>query len=81
MQLLMEKGSAFFQNMSGDQMCALFLVIIAVWIGHSVVQKGLSTLCTVFGVLAALYFVAPDLYAIAIRFLMKGLQMVSSGIQ
>lgn len=63
---LLNRLTEFLSNLSLDQYAALVLVIVAVVVALSAAKKVLSAVCSAVGVLAALYFVQPELYQKAI---------------
>lgn len=56
-------------SLSTDQYVAIFIAIIAITLALNAIKKGLSIVFTVIGVLAAIYFVYPDLYYKIFEFL------------
>lgn len=64
---LFNKLSTFIAGLGLDQYAALVLVIVAVVVALSVAKKVLSAVCSAVGLLAALYFVQPELYQKAIH--------------
>lgn len=54
---------AFFADINGDQMVALVIAVLGVWLALTLLKKFASVVCSVVAFFAALYFVAPELYA------------------
>lgn len=63
-------------SLSVDQYVAIFIAVLAISLGLKVLKEGLSILCTVVGILAVLYFFAPDLYFQVFNFLGQLWQLV-----
>ncbi|WP_191398477.1 hypothetical protein [Flavonifractor sp. An306] len=71
MSELFESIKAALSSLSINQLVAIFIAAIAISLGVKMLKEGLSTLFTVIGILAALYFFAPDLYYHACDFLIQ----------
>lgn len=64
-----ESVKTALSSLSTDQYVAIFIAVIAISLGLKVLKEGLSILCTIVGIMAALYFLAPDLYYQVFAFL------------
>lgn len=71
MSELFESIKAALSSLSINQLVAIFIAAIAISLGVKMLKEGLSTLFTVIGILAALYFFAPDLYYQVCDFLIQ----------
>lgn len=78
---ILDKITSFFSGISPSQFSSLVICIIAVSVAASAAKKVLSILLSIAGLLAALYFIAPDLYQTAFELLTQGVTKVSDFLQ
>lgn len=67
-------------SLSTDQYVAIFIAVIAISLALKVIKEGLSIVFTVVGILAALYFLSPDLYFQVFAFLEQLLSSIAKAI-
>lgn len=59
---MIESVKLFLTNLDTSQYVAIFVAVLAVSCAVKVVKNGISVLLSIVGLLAALYFVSPELY-------------------
>jgi|GEM_PF-6012677 len=71
MTAIFESISTYIGSISTEQMVSLLLFILLVSFARTTVQRGLSVACSVFGLMAILHFINPQLYTIAYNVLLQ----------
>ena len=73
MEQLFESIRLFLANITTDQLVAMFIGVLALSCAVRFLKDTMSTVVSVIGLLAVLYFFAPDLYTQALQLINQGI--------
>lgn len=71
--------TGFIENLTGDQLMALFGAVVILFGAGKTIKRGLSLLLSLLAMILLIYFLAPELYAQLFGLVQRGLDILSSG--